>query len=688
MRTHRTHTCHGVGVAAGFAVLAAAAAEQPQATPAAEAQATARPAPAPVYQPAREEAPALRPMHPPIDEIPPMPMPQSRPRSDSDPNLPTYLLSHDVRTERTRAIAPSVASGLAGGEAPGFSGADGAKSTADHAFGKGFGQMQQITNTQDFPWRMNVKLVMHFIDQSGNDQWFVCSGSMADAETVLTAGHCVYARSPNGINIFDWAEDVYVYAGWDGTGNQFDHPDDVVNPYGRAVAVQFLTSNAWIDDGDFDYDMGLIRVTRGVGMMTGWFGWAWGYDCDTIQGRTYNNSSYPAENCGGGLHTGRDMYYWNGDIDRCPGNQLEIDTPGNCLDSFWGGMSGSAAYYFNDNDDRLAHAVVSNSDLDDSSGRFAKMTENFKDAMLDFENDSRGDSFDLQALRTRVAPDIVTAGDTLTDRSHLAINPTNGEKNATFDFGVYLSDNNNISETDTLLSSQFYDRDFGPMSSVNLNMDDLTIPYNTPSGDYWIGVVYEAETDGNFDNNDSDLWDADPITVNGVADLEAVDVLVTNGNTFDQFDVIDIAYEIDNIGGDPSDSLVVEFYASTDQDIDAGDDFLLGIEDHSGLGGGETLSTSTDFTIPDVIEGDYYIGMIVFADDDVDNANNAAHDADPITIVAPCPADLDGDGYVGQEDLGVLLASYGIDDGGDIDGDGDTDQSDLGILLGEYGTNC
>ncbi|MCK4871646.1 MAG: hypothetical protein KAS72_02865 [Phycisphaerales bacterium] len=50
-----------------------------------------------------------------------------------------------------------------------------------------------------------------------------------------------------------------------------------------------------------------------------------------------------------------------------------------------------------------------------------------------------------------------------------------------------------------------------------------------------------------------------------------------------------------------------------------------------------------------------------------------------------CPEDLDGDGVVGQADLGILLAAYDIDDGGDIDLDGDTDQADLGMLLAAYG---
>ncbi len=51
----------------------------------------------------------------------------------------------------------------------------------------------------------------------------------------------------------------------------------------------------------------------------------------------------------------------------------------------------------------------------------------------------------------------------------------------------------------------------------------------------------------------------------------------------------------------------------------------------------------------------------------------------------PCPGDLNGDGAVDLADLGVLLASYGIDNGGDEDCDGDTDLSDLSDLLANYG---
>jgi hypothetical protein len=55
--------------------------------------------------------------------------------------------------------------------------------------------------------------------------------------------------------------------------------------------------------------------------------------------------------------------------------------------------------------------------------------------------------------------------------------------------------------------------------------------------------------------------------------------------------------------------------------------------------------------------------------------------------------DLNGDGLVGQEDLGLLLAYYGTETPvsakmGDLDGDLDVDQADLGILLANLGRSC
>jgi DNA-binding beta-propeller fold protein YncE len=70
-----------------------------------------------------------------------------------------------------------------------------------------------------------------------------------------------------------------------------------------------------------------------------------------------------------------------------------------------------------------------------------------------------------------------------------------------------------------------------------------------------------------------------------------------------------------------------------------------------------------------------------------------AQDIVVVQSAPPCPADLSGDGVIGQADLGILLSDYGCTTppGGcraDITGDGTTDQADLGVLLAVYGTDC
>lgn len=76
-----------------------------------------------------------------------------------------------------------------------------------------------------------------------------------------------------------------------------------------------------------------------------------------------------------------------------------------------------------------------------------------------------------------------------------------------------------------------------------------------------------------------------------------------------------------------------------------------------------------------------------------DKAGNKVDGAAHFFAVGYGPADLNGDGEVGQADLGILLADYGCTAGvgkcpGDIDGDGATTQADLGVLLADFGKKC
>ncbi len=55
-----------------------------------------------------------------------------------------------------------------------------------------------------------------------------------------------------------------------------------------------------------------------------------------------------------------------------------------------------------------------------------------------------------------------------------------------------------------------------------------------------------------------------------------------------------------------------------------------------------------------------------------------------------CLADITGDGFIGLDDLGIVLSQYGSASGGsgDLDADGDVDLSDLGLVLAHFGETC
>ena len=224
---------------------------------------------APLPRVAEPERATRRRAHPPIDQIPAMPlahvldMPPAQ--AEVDGGVPVVF---DMATRQERRLERPVSTSRAssGGNA-GFNGADLATSD-DDGVSRSFGTMTEVANPGSFPWRMNVKLVMRFVDSGGVDRFFVASGSMTDAETILTAGHCVYARTPNGLTINDWAEDIWVYPGWDGDGAA----DEFSGNWGEAESTSLASWTGWTQNGDFDRDIGIIRVNRAVGMLTGWYG--------------------------------------------------------------------------------------------------------------------------------------------------------------------------------------------------------------------------------------------------------------------------------------------------------------------------------------------------------------------------------------------------------------------------------
>jgi len=63
-------------------------------------------------------------------------------------------------------------------------------------------------------------------------------------------------------------------------------------------------------------------------------------------------------------------------------------------------------------------------------------------------------------------------------------------------------------------------------------------------------------------------------------------------------------------------------------------------------------------------------------------------DGDGMMDACVCPGDVDGDFYVGLDDLMALLRSFGLDAAGDLDADADTDLTDLAVLLSNWERVC
>ena len=556
--------------------------------PAVEATAVATEAPA-VFR-FSSDAPAAVPNHPPIHLIPPMPMPPFDEVSNAERTAlgdPGRGVLFDIRTRQTALFDANFTGAKVGWFAGGgASGADGGAGQGDlESPASMSAPMILITDASRavHPWRMNVKLVGRF-----GGSYYVCSGTMRDARTVLTAGHCVHEGGSTG----RWADEMWVYPGWDGAGS-INPPSSIINPYGWAHSTILGSWTGWTVNGDNTYDVGLIAIDRAVGVLTGWFGWAGSSDCPWTT--TVDNASYPAQDCGTpGLHNGQDMYSWYGSFDSCSERRLGLVTTPGCFTAVWGGMSGSGAYFIS-GDGRYVHGICSTSNRSTA----ATYQRQFQ-AWVDFSNATfiptygRGATFDLQPLDMNSAVNVIPAGGVTEALNHLATNATDGTANKNFVFNVYLSANDNIETTDTLLSTQSYNWNFGALGSVTVNMVPVTIPSNTPPGNYYLGVIYDNATDGNSANNATDGWDAVPITVTK-PDLDITAVSAPASAL--PGDVITVSNTVQNIGNAAAGSFRVGIYFSNDSTCSTSDT-LIGTRTIASLAAGAWSAAGTPATIP------------------------------------------------------------------------------------------
>lgn len=125
----------------------------------------------------------------------------------------------------------------------------------------------QITSTTTFPYRA----LTHITSSIGG-----CSGWLINANTVVTAGHCVYG---NG----GWATNVRVYPGRSGSST----------PYGSCGSRRLYAVSGWTTSRNRDYDYAAIKLDCTIGNTTGYLGYR--YSTTSLTGQPSYTAGYPGD---------------------------------------------------------------------------------------------------------------------------------------------------------------------------------------------------------------------------------------------------------------------------------------------------------------------------------------------------------------------------------------------------------
>jgi hypothetical protein len=349
-----------------------------------------------------------------------------------------------------------------------------------------------ITSTS-FPWSTHCRIESR--DAQGN--YHLGSGTIIDPYHVITAGHCVHQGAGG-----TWMISTRVLPAWDGDDDAF----------GQADWSNLTTFTGWTLNNDPDEDIALIRMNRPIGLLTGWLYLWYGIDSDFGSGELFNLAGYPDNfSCYSG--SPNQLQYGWGSFDTVNPSQLISAVSWSCSAS---GMDGAGVYKIISSNRYVygvqrTHSTFLNwsyvkrtvaSEYNYFTGSFMPTafpsTPNYVPLQVEVGNGS-------SPITSGTAVDSMTY--TLGNASYYYNGPT------ILDVEVYLSSNEFISQSDTLLQTHSVNYVFEGLTTVDVEVPvPPTIPQSVQDGTYYLGVRVTPR-DGSGPVTTSDESDAAEIVV-------------------------------------------------------------------------------------------------------------------------------------------------------------------------------
>jgi len=340
---------------------------------------------------------------------------------------------------------------------------------------RNFGPLKPVANETDYPARANAKLLLHFPEGT-----YVGSGVLIDSRFLLTAGHCLYNPQTKR-----WATKVtvipaYDYGEW---------------PFGAAEATSsnLYVAEDWLKNGNFNWDLGLIKLDRYIGGLVGWYGY--GYNTSNSyygNGKQFHNFSYPAAP----PFNGQQMHYYYGTFDQITSRIAYYNGPS------YGGQSGSG-YYSIENGHRIVSTIMSHSTNNNTKSGTIRLSSSIFDDIQDFVYGALPNSPNLSPMALQASDHNLTAGcDHLSTVHVLLHNYSEAAFSGKVPVRLYLSTDGNISASDRLLGTQSFSVQIAPRNGAWVTLKNVLVPSNVPGGSYYLGALLDL-SDGLKSDNDS-----------------------------------------------------------------------------------------------------------------------------------------------------------------------------------------